>query len=78
MDEQNRNIYKRVESEGIINVNTVKQELKEDKSDRNIVEDKINPYHEIIAIKIEKENIIMIQMEQWSILSNIVNYVQYD
>ena len=27
---------------------------------------------------IDKENIITSQMEQWSILSNIVNYVQYN
>ena len=39
--------------------------------------DNINPYHEIITNKIE-ENIIRTQMEQWSILGNIVNYVQYD
>ena len=38
----------------------------------------VNPYHEIITIKIEKENIIIMQMEQWSILSNIVNYVWHD
>ena len=41
-------------------------------------EDEVNPYHEIITNKIEKENIITMQMEQWSILSNVVNYVQYD
>ena len=40
-------------------------------------EDEVNPYHEIITNKLE-ENIITMQMEQWSILSNIVNYVQYN
>ena len=66
--------YKKVESESIANIETIKQEIEADKLD----EDKVNPYHEIITNKIEKENIVSTQMEQWSILSNIVNYVQYD
>ena len=41
-------------------------------------EDEINPYHEIITNKVDKDNMIISQMEDWSILSNIVNYVQYD
>ena len=28
--------------------------------------------------KVEKDNMVILQMEQWSILSNVVNYVQYD
>ena len=28
--------------------------------------------------KVEKDNMIVLQMEQWSVLSNIVNYVQYN
>ena len=36
----------------------------------------INPYHEIITNKVEKEDTL--QMEQWLILSNVVNNVQYD
>ena len=38
----------------------------------------INPYHKIIINKAERDNTIPPQMEQWSILSNVVNYVQYD
>ena len=38
----------------------------------------INPYHEIIENKAERDNTILSQMKQWSILSNIVNYIQYD
>ena len=41
-------------------------------------EDEVNPYHDIITNKVEKENIVPSQMEKWSILSNVVNYVQYD
>ena len=38
----------------------------------------INPYHEITTNKAEKDDTVISQMEQWSILSNIVNYIQYD
>ena len=37
-------------------------------------DDEINPYHNIIINYIDKENIITSQMEQRSILSNVVNY----
>ena len=36
-----------------------------------------NPYKELIVNKTEKIEPLMTQMEQWSILSNILNYVQY-
>ena len=39
---------------------------------------KTNPYYRIITNKVEKDDIIISQMEQWLILSNMVNYVQYD
>ena len=77
MDDQARHIFKKVESESIVNIDTIKQEI-EEKIDRNIHEDKVNPYHEIITNKVEKNNIITLQIEQWSILSNVGNYVQYD
>ena len=38
----------------------------------------INPDHEIIVNKAERGNAILSQMEQWSVLSNVVNYVQYN
>ena len=47
---------KKVESEGIINTDTTKQEIKEDILGRNnIDDDEVNPYHEIITNKIDKE-----------------------
>ena len=75
-----RCIYKKVESESIINTDTIKQEIEADKlnNNYNLEEDDINPYHEIITSKVEKENTMISQMEQWSILSNVVNYVQYN
>ena len=38
----------------------------------------INPYWELTVNNTEKVDTILSQMEQWSILSNIVNYIQYD
>ena len=38
----------------------------------------INPYRELIVNNAEKIMPPMIQMEQWSILSNILNYIQHD
>ena len=37
----------------------------------------INPYKELIVNNAEKIEPLMAQMEQWSILSNILNYVQH-
>ena len=50
--------------------------MEEDKvSKDNIDDDEINQYHKIIVNNIDKENIITSQIEQWLILSNVVNYV---
>ena len=37
----------------------------------------INPYKELIVNNAEKIEALMTQMEQWSILSNVLNYVQH-
>ena len=72
-NDQARHICKKVESEGIVNVGTIKQEIEEDKlGSNNMDEDEINPYHEITTNKTGKGNIVTTQMEQWSILSNVV------
>ena len=56
-NDQARHIYKKVELEGIVNGDTIKQEIEEDKlSKDNIDDDKINPYHNIIINNIDKEN----------------------
>ena len=43
-----------------------------------IIKEEENPYWNIIVNEFDKENIITSQMEQRSILSTIVNFVQYD
>ena len=37
-----------------------------------------NPYCKLIVNNAEKIEPLMTQMEQWSILSNILNYIQHD
>ena len=57
----------------------IKQEIEEGKlGGDNIDDEKVGPYHNILINSIDKENVITSQMDQWSILSNVVNYVQYD
>ena len=37
-----------------------------------------NPYKELIVNNAEKIEPLLTQMEQWSILNNTLNYIQYD
>ena len=75
--DQARHIYKKVESQGIVNINTMKHEIEQDKLSEDI-DDEVNPHHNIIINNKDKDETKTSQIEQWSILSNIVNYVQYD
>ena len=73
-------IQKKVESSNIITINALKQEVEQD-WELNILDDTsgdINPYRELIVNNAEKIETVLSQMEQWSILSKIVNYIQYD
>ena len=59
---------------------TIQQEL-EQEGQLNKIDDtngETNPYEEIIVNNAEKPEPLMTQMEQWSILSNVLNYIQYD
>ena len=79
-EEQARHVYKKVESGSIINTDTLQQEI-EQELELNQIDDKsedIHPYKELIVNNAEKIEPILTQMEQWSILSKIPNYIQYD
>ena len=63
----------------MINTDTIQQEIEQKKQlsridDRN---GEINPYREHIVNNAEKTEPLMTQMEQWSILSNVLNNVQH-
>ena len=60
----------------------MKQEIDQDQDQElNSLDDTgrdINPYRELIVNNTEKTDTVLSQMEQWWILSNVVNYIEYD
>ena len=77
--EQTNYIYKKVETGEIINTDTIKQEIEQERQLSKIddINRETNPYKELIVNNAEKIEPLMTQMEQWPILSNILNYVQH-
>ena len=77
--QQTNFIYKKVELGSLINTIMIKEELDAyielDKMDDNSGDE--NLYRELIINNACKRENALPQMEQWSILSNIINYVQY-
>ena len=69
-------VYKKVELGSLINKNTIKEELDADieleRMDDNSRDE--NPYKELIVNNASKVDSALTQIEQWSILSNIINY----
>ena len=63
----------------MINTDTIEQETEHEKQLSNIddTNGEINPYQEFTVNNMEKIDPLMTQMEQWSIMSNIINYVQH-
>ena len=75
--EQTKHIYKKVETGGTINVSTMKLAIEQEKQLSQIDNDngEVNPYRELVVNNAEKIEVQKTQMEQWSILSNSLNYV---
>ena len=78
--DQARHIYKKIETGGIINIDTVKHEIEQERWLNQMDDDsgKVNPYRELVVNNTEKIEMQKTQMEQWSILSNLLNYVQHN
>ena len=77
--EQTKYIYRNAETGEIINTDTIEQEMEQEEqlSKMDHTNGETNPYQELVfnsAVKIEP---LMTQMEQWSILNNVLNYVQH-
>ena len=73
-------MYKKTESGEIINIDTMQQEIKQEEQ-LNKIDDmtgETNSYKELLVNNGEKIESLMTQMEQWSILSNVLNYIQHD
>ena len=73
--DQIRYIYKKVETGEMISTDTIQQGIEQEKQLNRINDNngEINPYKE----KTERTESLMMQIEQWSILSNVLNYVQH-
>ena len=78
--EQANFVYKKTESGEMINTQTLQQELEQERQ-LNKIDDMsgdTNPCKEMIVNNAEKIEPLLAQMEQWSILSNMLNDIQYD
>ena len=77
--DQTKYIYKKVENGEMINMDLIQQEIEQEKQLGRIdnTSGETNPYKELIGNNAEKIEPLMTQMEQWSILSNILNYIQH-
>ena len=77
--EQTNYIYKKIDTGEIINMDTIVQEMEQEGqlSKTDDMSGETNTYHELIVNNVEEVEPLMTQIEQWSILSNILNYVQY-
>ena len=78
--EQANFVSKKTESGEMTNTETLQQELEHERQ-LNKVDDMsgdTNPYKEKIVNNAEKIEPLLAPMEQWSILSNMLNYIQYD
>ena len=76
---QTEYIYKRVELGNLINKDTIKEEIDSDVELDKMDDDSggENLYRELIVNNVSKIENTSSQMEQKSILSNVINYVQY-
>ena len=77
--DQTKYIYKKVETGEMINTDMMQQEIEQEKQFGRIDDTsrETNPYKELIINNAEKVDPLMMQMEQWLILSNVLNYVQH-
>ena len=77
--DQTRYVYKKVEQGSNLNIETMKQETEQE----NLAEIKANkesenPYQKVVLINMCQDKNKTMQMENWSILSDSVRYLQHD
>ena len=75
--EQANYVYKKIETGKMIDTNTIQQEIEQEEQ-LNKMDDMnrdTNPYQELIVNNAERIEPLMMQMEQWSILNNVLHYI---
>ena len=71
-------VKEKAELQCVANVDTDEQEIEQEKLSWDNTDVDINIYYETTTNKIEQENVNTSHVEHLSILSNLVNYVQYE
>ena len=78
-EDQARHLYKKVETDKVITVETMKQEIEDNKMTSNRLNEEdtteTNPYQMVILNKVYKDDIKTEQMLQWSKLSDLINQI---
>ena len=72
-EQQANHVYKKVEDGGIVNVNTLQQEL-----EQGIGREDDNPYKRVILNKVCKQDNQIPQPEDWSIFTDQIKYILHD
>ena len=74
--DQTKYMYKNVETGEMINTDMIQQEIEQENqlSRMDDISRETNLYNELIVNNAEKIEALMTQMEQWSILSNVLNW----
>ena len=75
-----RYIYRKVEQGSYLNTKTMKQGIEQEKMIKMKPrgENKSNLYQKVVLNNVYKDEIKTAQMENWSILSDNVRYIQHD
>ena len=73
-------MYKKTELGEMIHVDTIQQEIEQEEQLKKIddTNGETNPYRVLIVNNGERIEPLMTKMEQWSVLSNVLNYIQHD
>ena len=79
-EDQARHIYKKVEMDKPVNIETMTQEIENDKMTRNRLQEEedendSNPYQLAILNKKSRDEAKIEQMINWSIFSDLIKYV---
>ena len=78
-EDQARHVYKKVEMDKVINVETMKQKVDDHKITRNRLNEEdtteTNPHQMVILNKVYKDDIKTEQMIHWSIFSDLLKYI---
>ena len=75
MEEQMKYVYKKIESGGEINTDTMKWEIDNEKFTETKTEEQMNPCQRALLNNVYKDDIKAVQMEFWAILSDNIKYI---